>query len=63
MVKMRHKRQNEKYFGNILQSGQVIMWKADSRGRLQQTPLCSHPLQERVSQVVLRPALPVDPNK
>ncbi len=45
------------------QSGQVILWKADSRGRLQQTPLCSHPLQERVTQVVLRPAAPADPNK
>lgn len=44
-------------------AGQVAIWKADSRGRLQQTPVCDHLLQEPLVEVALRPSPPVDPNK
>ena len=45
------------------QNGMIVLWKADSRGRLQQNPLLQHPLGEGVTEVLLRPPRPEDPEK
>ena len=46
-----------------LQLGLLILWKTDSRGRVQQTPLLQENLEEQIMQCVLRPPPPVDPAK
>jgi intraflagellar transport protein 140 len=43
-------------------SGLLVFWKADGRGRLNQTTLCQHKLDEQLTQVVLTPPPPVDPS-
>ncbi|ELT94193.1 hypothetical protein CAPTEDRAFT_114177 [Capitella teleta] len=42
-------------------SGLLLVWKTDSRGRVQSTPLMQHVLEEQLTQIVLRPPPPVDP--
>ncbi|KAK2190875.1 hypothetical protein NP493_66g06033 [Ridgeia piscesae] len=41
--------------------GVLVVWKADTRGRLQQQPLSQQNLQEQLTEVVLKPQAPVDP--
>ncbi|XP_052768007.1 intraflagellar transport protein 140 homolog [Mya arenaria] len=42
-------------------SGVVMVWKADSKGRLQQNPLHQHHCQEPLAQVIFKPVPPPDP--
>jgi hypothetical protein len=44
-----------------LQSGMLIVWRSDSRGRLGHEPV-QHHLQEPLSQIVFRPPPPQDPS-
>ena len=51
----------KKYSTALLQTGVLVVWKADTRGRLQQQPLSQQNLQEQLTEVVLKPQAPVDP--
>jgi len=44
-----------------VQSGVVMVWKADSKGRLQQSPQHQHHCQEPLSQIIFKPLPPPDP--
>ena len=46
---------------NFWQSGMLMVWRSDSRGRLGQEPV-QHHLQEPVEQIVFRPPPPPDPS-
>ncbi|KAK3579473.1 hypothetical protein CHS0354_028282 [Potamilus streckersoni] len=43
-------------------SGVLMVWKADSKGRLQQNPIHQHHVQEPLTQVILRPIPLPDPS-
>ena len=47
---------------SVLQAGVLVVWKADVRGRLQAVPISKHDLQEQLTDVVLKPASPIDPS-
>ncbi|XP_052071458.1 intraflagellar transport protein 140 homolog isoform X2 [Mytilus californianus] len=42
-------------------SGVVMVWKADSKGRLQQNPLHQHHVQEPLNKILCKPIPPQDP--
>ncbi|XP_041362442.1 intraflagellar transport protein 140 homolog [Gigantopelta aegis] len=42
--------------------GILIVWKSDSKGRLQQNPVCQHHIQEPLTDIVLKPPPPPDPS-
>ncbi|XP_067952050.1 intraflagellar transport protein 140 homolog [Watersipora subatra] len=44
------------------QTGAVIVWKADARGRLQTSPLNNINLQESVNELIFRPSASQDPS-
>ena len=46
----------------LFQSGVVMVWKADGKGRLQQNPLHQHHCQEPLTQILFRPLPPSDPS-
>ncbi|KAK2157995.1 hypothetical protein LSH36_179g04000 [Paralvinella palmiformis] len=43
-------------------TGLLLLWKVDSKGRLQPNAICQHSLQEQLTYVVLKPAPPIDEN-
>ncbi|XP_071106694.1 intraflagellar transport protein 140 homolog [Haliotis cracherodii] len=42
-------------------SGILIVWKVDTKGRLNPNPLCQHHIQEPLTHILARPAPPPDP--
>ena len=43
------------------QSGLLVMWKLDQKGRVSQSPVCQHHCGDQILECVLRPPPPVDP--
>jgi len=39
-----------------------MVWKADSKGRLQQNPLHQHHVQEPLNKLICKPSPPADPS-
>ncbi|KAJ8319460.1 hypothetical protein KUTeg_004551 [Tegillarca granosa] len=44
------------------EAGVLMIWKADSKGRLQQNPLHQHHITEPLTRILFKPLPPADPN-